>query len=89
MARAHRLQWGELRPGEHIAFIYEDAAEITSFAVSFIKDGLARGECCVYIVGEVEPTEVTEALVAGGVDVNRAIERAAFDVDAPRGYPRR
>jgi CRP-like cAMP-binding protein len=86
MARALREQWGELRPGDHIAFLYEDAAELTSFAVSFIKDGLARGERCVYIVGEVEPTEVTEALVAGGVDVNRAIERGALIVLSPQEY---
>ena len=80
MARALGQQWGEVRPGDHIVFIYEDTAELTSFAVPFIRDGLARGERCVYIAGDLEPIEVTEALAAGGVDVTRAMERAALAV---------
>jgi CRP-like cAMP-binding protein len=86
MARALRQQWGELRPGDHIAFIYEDAAELTAFAVPFIKDGLARGERCVYIVDDLERSEVAEALVKGGVDVNRQIERGALALVAAQEY---
>jgi CRP/FNR family transcriptional regulator, nitrogen oxide reductase regulator len=78
MARALRQQWGELRSGDHIVFIYEDAAELTSFAVPFIEDGIAQGERCVYIVDDLEPSEVAEALVKGEVDVKRQIRRGAL-----------
>lgn len=86
MVRALGQRWGELRPGDHIGFIYEDAVELTSFAVRFIKDGLARGERCVYLVDELGPTEVTEALVKGGVDVNRALDRDALAVLSPQEF---
>jgi CRP/FNR family transcriptional regulator, nitrogen oxide reductase regulator len=78
MARALSQQWGELRPGDHIAFIYDDARELAAFIVPFIKDGLAQGERCGYVVDDLERSEVTAALVAGGVDVNREIERGAL-----------
>jgi CRP/FNR family transcriptional regulator, nitrogen oxide reductase regulator len=86
MARALRQQWGELRPADHIAFIYEDTIELTLFTVPFIKDGLARDERCVYIASDLEPVEVEEALAAGGVDVTRAIERGALAVLSPQEY---
>lgn len=86
MARAFGQRWGELRPGDHIGFIYEDVGELTSFAVSFIKDGLARGERCVYIDDELGPAEVTEALVKDGVDANRALDRGALVMSSPREY---
>lgn len=81
MARALSQQWGELRSGDHIAFIYDDyddARELTVFVVPFIKDGLARGERCIYIMDDRERTEVSAALAAGGVDVDREIERGAL-----------
>src|SRR3989442_2505781 len=86
MARALREQWGELRPGDHIAFIYEDSAELTSFAARLIKDGLARGERCVYVVDDLEAPEVTEALVKSGVDVNLQIERGALVLVTAKEY---
>jgi CRP-like cAMP-binding protein len=40
----------------------------------------------VYIVDDLGPAEVTEALVKGGVDVNRALDRGALVVVSPREY---
>ncbi len=68
----------ETRPGDHIVFIYEDTAELTAFAAPFIKEGLGRGERCLYVFDDLELAEVTEALAAGGVDVNREIQRGAL-----------
>jgi CRP/FNR family transcriptional regulator, nitrogen oxide reductase regulator len=66
------------RPGDHIILIYEDTAELTAFAAPFIKEGLDRGERCLYVFDDLELVEVTEALAAGGVDVNREIQRGAL-----------
>jgi CRP/FNR family transcriptional regulator, nitrogen oxide reductase regulator len=65
-------------PRDHVVFIYENAAELTAFAVPFVKEGLARGERCLYVVDDPERTQITEALVAGGVDVTQEHERGAF-----------
>jgi CRP-like cAMP-binding protein len=85
-ARIRGQDFGALRPGDHVSFIYEDTPELTAFIVPFIKNGLAKGERCVYIGGELEPTELTEALAAGGVNVERAIERGALVVLSAQEY---
>lgn len=86
MARALKPRWGELRPGDHVVFIYEDPPELLMFVVSFINDGLAKEERCVYIAGDLAPTEVTEALATGGLDVKREIKRGALVVSSPQEY---
>jgi CRP/FNR family transcriptional regulator, nitrogen oxide reductase regulator len=69
---------GRIRPGDHVVFIYDDARELIAFVVPFIRDGLAGGDRCLYVVDDLELTEATEALAEGGVDVTREIERAAL-----------
>jgi CRP-like cAMP-binding protein len=54
--------------------------------VPFIKEGLAKRERCVYVVDDLQPTEVTEALVAAGVNVNRESERGALELTNARAY---
>jgi len=68
----------ETQPGDHIVFIYEDTAELTAFVGPFIKEGLDRGERCLYVFDDLDRAEVTEALTAGGVDVTREIQRGAL-----------
>jgi CRP/FNR family transcriptional regulator, nitrogen oxide reductase regulator len=65
-------------PGDHVVFIYENDPQLTSFVIPFVKEGLARGERCLYVVDDLERTQITEALVAGGVDVTREHERGAL-----------
>jgi CRP/FNR family transcriptional regulator len=69
---------GQVSPGDHIIFIYEDTPELTAFAVSFIEEGLARGERCLYVIEDQDLPEITEALAAGGVDVDRESQRGAL-----------
>jgi CRP/FNR family transcriptional regulator, nitrogen oxide reductase regulator len=64
--------------GCHIISIYEDTAELAAFAVPFIRDGLAWGEHCLYIVDDLRTAEATEMLALGGVDVDREIKRGAL-----------
>ena len=78
MSDVQRPRFEEARAGDHIVFIYEDARELAAFAAPFIKEGLARRERCVYIVDDLERAEVTEALTAGGVDVDRESQRGAL-----------
>ena len=68
----------EISPGDHFILIYENADELLAFAVPFIKDGLAKGERCIYVVDDQTPTLVTNALAERGVDVDREAERGAL-----------
>jgi CRP/FNR family transcriptional regulator, nitrogen oxide reductase regulator len=75
------MRWrsaSEIKPGDHFILIYENADELLAFAVPFIKDGLAKGERCIYVVDDLTPTQVTNALAEGGVDVDRESKRGAL-----------
>jgi len=73
-----RRQGPEFSPGDHIVFIYDNIPELTAFVVPFISEGLARGERCLYVIEDQELPEMTEALVSGGVDVERESRRGAL-----------
>ena len=75
-----RHAFRETAPGDHVVFIYENKAELLAFTAPFIKDGLAKGERCLYLVAGSSPAEVGEALSAAGVRINREIKRGAFVV---------
>src|SRR5947209_20218955 len=79
----------EVSPGDHIVFIYEGTSELRAFVVPFIKEGLARGERCLYVVDDQELPEVTEALAAAGVDVDRESRRGALVFMNARSMPGR
>jgi CRP-like cAMP-binding protein len=64
--------------GDHVVFVYDDPSELFAFVVPFIKEGLAGGERCVYATAESRPADVTDALSAAGVRVDREMKRGAF-----------
>ena len=84
MATELELQLKRLKQGDHICLIYENTVEQLATVVTFIIDGLARGERCVYIVDESGMEEVVQALAAAGVDVARERRRGALRFTTPR-----
>ncbi len=54
----------KLKQGDHICLIYENSAEQMAAAVPFMKDGLARGERCLYIADDRTVEAVALALAA-------------------------
>lgn len=86
MADASGQEFGEVRSGDHVLLIYDDSAALTAFAVPFIKKGLTKGERCLYIVDDLTLLEVTRALAAGGVDVEREIERGSLVLLNAQGF---
>jgi hypothetical protein len=57
-----------LKQKDHVCPIYESADERTAVAVSFIKEGLARGERCLYVSSDQSVSELAGALDAAGID---------------------
>ena len=68
----------KLKHGDHICLIYENPAEQLAVAVPFIRDGLDRGEHCLYIADDGIIDEVVQALEAAGVDVAQERQRGAL-----------
>ncbi|WNG62193.1 hypothetical protein F0U59_51455 [Archangium gephyra] len=60
--------------GDHVCLVYERPEEHVAALVPYIRKGLERGECCVYVVDEHGLGEVAAMLEAHGVEVAR--ERA-------------
>jgi len=69
-----------LRPHDHLCLIYETQEEQFAAAVPFLRMGLERGEKCVYIADDHTCAEVLQALRAGGIDLESAIQSGALSV---------
>jgi PAS domain S-box-containing protein len=68
----------ELKQGDHICPIYETRAEQMAAAVPYMKEGLARGERCLYIGDDSDVEAVAQALAAAEVDIAHERERGAL-----------
>ncbi|RDI71116.1 MEDS domain-containing protein [Halopelagius longus] len=65
---------------DHLALVYEDRAEQFAAVVPFVRDGLERGERCVYVADDNTVDEVLDAMRERGVDVDDALESGALSV---------
>jgi PAS domain S-box-containing protein len=74
----------QLRPHDHLCLIYETQEEQFAAAVPFLCMGLERGEKCVYIADDHTCAEVLQALRAGGIDVESAIQSGALSLATKR-----
>ena len=69
---------GDHDPNEHLAVIYEDQTEQFAAVVPFMRQGLERGERCMYVVNEHTEAEMIAAMEDGGIDVDAAVESGAL-----------
>ncbi|NGM71120.1 histidine kinase [Natronolimnobius sp. AArcel1] len=63
---------------DHFALIYESRDEQFAAAVPFIRQGLERGEHCLYVLSETSESAVRDALQADGIDVDAAVDSGAL-----------
>ena len=63
---------------DHFALIYETREEQLAAVVPFMRQGLERGERCMYVVDELSRAEILAAMAEGGVDVDAALESGAL-----------
>lgn len=69
---------GMLRPSEHVCFPYESEEEKATTLVAFIREGLARGERCLFIGAADDQHDLVARLEAAEVATERALERGAL-----------
>lgn len=65
---------------EHFALVYESRAEQLAVVSAFIREGLERGERCLYAAAENTESEIREALRAAGVEVDAAVDAGRLTV---------
>jgi PAS domain S-box-containing protein len=65
---------------DHFALIYEDRAEQMATVVPFVRQGIERGERCMYIVDDDSRDELVAALRDGGVDVDAALDAGQLSI---------
>jgi hypothetical protein len=75
MTTSPRIQYQQ---GDHVCTLYSDRDEQLKAAVQYIRDGLARGERCLYVVCEHTPDEFRDGLRAAGIDVEAEEGREAL-----------
>jgi hypothetical protein len=64
--------------GDHVCMLYSTREEQLAAAIEYIRDGLSRGERCLYVVGEHSPDEFREGLRLAGIDVESEEARGAL-----------
>ncbi|MHB0868677.1 MAG: MEDS domain-containing protein [Chloroflexota bacterium] len=78
MSRELDRQLTRLQHGDHLALIFESAAEQMATVVPFIKTGLERGELCLYVSDDQTASDIEGALSMAGVDVPTELQRGAL-----------
>ncbi len=58
----------DLKAGDHVLHIYSTETEYYTILVSYIRQGLERGEKVVYATGAASPEAILSALKASGMD---------------------
>jgi signal transduction histidine kinase len=69
---------GDLRAGDHVCCAYEGADEKRAVVVDFVRQGLGRGERCLYIGSPAEHAELLAAMEASGERTAALLERGAL-----------
>lgn len=72
------IDWSDLRPGDHVCYVYDDPAEQLRNISKFLAEGLPLGERILYVLEHHTAAELDAALAAHGVDVAKERARGAL-----------
>jgi len=79
-----RQQIEKMTHGDHACLLYRTFREQMAAVVPYIKDGLKRGECCLYVADNRITTQILDVLAKAGVDVIAEQESGALCVFTKR-----
>ncbi|APX96805.1 MEDS domain-containing protein [Natronorubrum daqingense] len=73
------------RSTDHYAFIYDndDGVDQLALAASFVRQGLERGERCLYVADDNSRGDVLTAMRSNGIDVDDALESGSLSLLTP------
>jgi len=72
-------------PHDHLSLVYEGSYDHYGVAIPFIRIGLERGEKCIYIADDGTEAVVRDAMVAQGIDVERAMATEKLVLETKEG----
>ncbi|HKO19028.1 MAG TPA: MEDS domain-containing protein [Acidobacteriaceae bacterium] len=64
--------------GDHICLMYDNAEQQRAIVVSFLREGLERGECCIFVADEHTTEEISALLTNAGIDARRFSDSGAL-----------
>jgi sugar-specific transcriptional regulator TrmB len=70
----------DLRPTNHVIFLYESSEAKYNVLFNYLKVGLENGEAAVYIASEEDPSQIREAMKRFGIDVEKYEKRGALRI---------
>ena len=69
-----------LEPGDHVCYLFHDIAKQLQTAVSFLVEGLKKGERCVYIARDHSPELIKQMLSAGGIRAEEHCDKGNLSI---------
>jgi signal transduction histidine kinase/PAS domain-containing protein len=73
-----------LKHRDHICAVYDSDAEGLDIIIRFVKEGLARGDRCLFIADQITSDEIVNSLAVHDIDVPRAGELGALCFSSQR-----
>jgi signal transduction histidine kinase len=80
MSTELELELRRLQPGQHLCLLYDSPADTWDTIVPYFRDGLARGEQCLFVGDGDSARESALALARAGIDVERETQRGALGI---------
>jgi hypothetical protein len=77
-AGSGNIDWNDLRPGDHVCYVYEDKAEQLRTIAKFLAKGFQLNERVLYVREHHTATQLDEALKAEGVDAPAECAKGAL-----------
>ena len=70
----------QLRPTNHLIFVYDSPEAKYNVLFNYLKAGLEKGEAVVYVASEENPTQIREAIKRFGIEVEKFEKAGALQV---------
>lgn len=71
---------GELKPRDHVIFVYQSQEAKHSVLFHYLKAGLDNGEAAAYVASEETPDEIREAMKRFGINVEKHEKAGALNI---------
>ncbi len=71
---------GELRPRDHVIFVYETPEAKHNVLFNYLKAGIERDEAAAYVAAEESPSDIREAMKGFGIDVENGERTGALRI---------
>lgn len=79
--------WFEQQPShDHYTLLYNNQDEQFQSVIPFIKEGIQKGDRCVYVVGDNTRTEVIELLSKTDIEVQKVIDSGQLSIQTTEGF---